>query len=201
MFDPKIQAAYRKIKPSESLRDRVLTATATARPAKILNLRRISNLAACFVAILVFALLATGLLSDPYRVVLSDGTLLGNEARTVVPETAYHTDALMTLSEGVARMRPELTAAENCVHLTLHSPKIATVTVEGGNILLYDSELGEYTANGSVAYFEGECQLWWCLPTMADGESAIMTVCASERIRIEVRYESGRYVASLLPRE
>ena len=202
MFDSKIQEAYRRIKPSDALRARVLATTPAPKTAKVLNLRRIGNLAACFAAVLVIAMLATGLLSDPYQVVLADGTLLGHEARTVEPETAYYTATVpYALAEGVARTQPELTAAENCLHLTLHSPKIATVNVEGGEILLYDGELDAYTAQGSVTYCEGECLLWWQLPTLADGESCVMTVCGKECTRIEVRYCDGAYTATLIPQD
>lgn len=199
MFDEKTKEAYQRIKPSDSLRDRVLTAAERPARARVLNFRRIGNLAACFMVVMVVALLATGLLSDPYRVVLPDGTSLGSEARTVEPDTAYYTGAVpFSLADGLERARPELTAAENCFHFELHSPEIATVTVEQGTILLYDDDLSEYTDCGTVAYFEGECKLWWSIPTLADGESCIMTVCADTCTRIELRFERGVYTATLL---
>ncbi|MBO5110348.1 MAG: hypothetical protein J6D21_06480 [Clostridia bacterium] len=200
MFDAKTKEAYHKIRPSDSLRERVLAVDTAPARAKVLTFRRMGNLAACFVAVVMIAMLAAGLTSDPYRVVLGDGTSLGNEARTVTPDTAYYIGSVpFSLSE--ERMRPELTAAENCLHLELHSPEIATVTVEAGNILLYDGELGEYVDCGNLTYFEGECKLWWCLPTLADGECCILTVCADTCTRVAVRCDGGAYTASLLPED
>ena len=198
MFDAKTKEAYRKIKPSDALRERVLTATAKPAPAKVLNLRRIGNLAACFMAVVLIAVLATGLLSDPHRVVLSDGTILGSNGYEIEPATAYYTGATLTLSEGEARMRPDLSAAENCFHFELHSPKIATVTAEEGTILLFDNDLSEYTDCGTLAYFEGECKLWWSVPAMEDGETLVLTVCSDTCTRIELRYLDGKYTAVLV---
>ena len=154
MFDSKIQEAYRKIKPSDSLRERVLAVDTTPVRAKVLPLRRLTNLAAAFVLFVALVILVRQTVSlDPNYVALSDGTVLSAEAVEVAPVTASYTGAahISFAREGgdEETTYPEPVQVDGCFCLTLHARGLAYLEAAHGSLFLYDEEPEAYVDFGA----------------------------------------------------
>lgn len=198
MFDPKTIEAYRKIKPSDSLRERVLTKSAGKTAPRILTLRKYGNLAACFALLFAVVLLAGGLANtDPNYAVLANGTVLSAEATPIESVTANYTGAARIsfhIEDTQAPTYPDPVEVNSCFYFELHADSLTSLTAEIGSVFLYDEELECYVDCGSTAFFEGKCALYWHIPETRDGETYTMIVSSeSESSYIELVRANGSF--------
>lgn len=184
MFDPKTIEAYHKIKPSDSLRERVLKAEAPASPTRILNLRKYGNLAACFVLTLAIALFAGQLASaDGSYVALADGSTLSAVATPIESVTVNYTGAArisFRMEDTQATTYPDPVEANGCFYFELHAESLTALEAEVGSVFLYDKEAENYVDYGSTAFFEGKAMLYWHVPEIRDGETFCLTLISEE---------------------
>lgn len=184
MFDPKTIEAYRKIKPSDSLRERVLSAEATASAPRILTLRKYGNIAACFVLMLAIALFAGQLATaDGSYVALADGSTLGAVATPIESVTVNYTGAARVsfhMEDTQDTTYPEPVEANGCFYFELHAEGLTAITAEVGSVFLYDKEAEHYVDYGSTAFFEGKATLYWHVPEIRDGETFRLTLISEE---------------------
>lgn len=181
MFDQKTVDAYKRIKPSDGLRDRVLSAKpeTAAKPATILTLKRYASLAACIALVVIIGLAAGRGLSDtPLTVSLADGTALSGEAVSVHPvTTSYTAAARIALHTGDDTVTyPAPASADDCFFLELTSKTTAVVRTEAGSVFMYDEDAGNYLEYTYDAYFEGKAKIYWHIPETEVGESHVLTV-------------------------
>ena len=199
MFDSKIQEAYRKIKPSDSLRERVLAVDTAPVRAKVLPLRRLTNLAAAFVLFVALVILVRQTVSlDPNYVALSDGTVLSAEAVEVAPVTASYTGAahVSFAREGgdEETTYPEPVQVDGCFCLTLHARGLASLEAADGSLFLYDEEPEAYVDFGSTAFFENACSLYWYVPETEDGGVYTLTFTDEATVTtLTLTYADGIY--------
>lgn len=204
MFEQKTVDAYKKIKPSAELRDRVLNAKpqTAGKPAVILTMRRYASLAACIALVVVIGLLAGRGFSDtPLTVSLADGTVLSGNAVSVSPVTTSYTAAariaLHTGNDTVTYPAPE--SADDCFYLELSSKETAVIRTEAGSVFMYDDDAGNYLEYTYDAYFEGKAKIYWHIPETKAGESHLLTVTDKDsETRITLtKTESGYTLSSL----
>ena len=184
MFDQKTVEAYKRIKPSDELREQILNAKPEQRPATILTLKRYASLAACIALVVIVGLIAgRGFADGSLTVTLADGTALSAEAVNVYPVTASYTGAArIAMHTGDdTPVYPAPANADDCFYLEVSSNKTAVIKATSGNIFMYDENLGNYLEYTYDAYFEGKAKIYWHITDMEVGESQFLTVSGGSK--------------------
>ncbi len=205
MFDEKVIKAYKQIKPSDELRDKVLNRQARAPAPKILMIKRIGSIAACLLLVVSLSGVIGRMYGNdsPLTVALSDGTVLGHEATAIETTVASYTGAARIAfyaPETELPTFPAPSSTDNCFYFELSSKSTEMITVNFGSVFIFDTEADNYVDCGTSAFFEGTCQLYWHLPDTTDQTSYRMTVQSEKGSScIELTKQDSGFTAALIP--
>ena len=166
MFDSKDIAAYQKISAPASLREKVISSCTEERNHSWTQsrvLRTVSSLAACFILVICFSVMAIGNLGSA-GVSVSGKALDAGETRTI--------------SGGIAPLSAR-TLSYVDVPIAIDVKGDTKITVSDGILYVLDGKKGEISAtvlSGPVYQIDADTSFVWTVGAEAEEKSFTMTV-------------------------
>ena len=169
MFDSREIAAYQKISAPASLKEKVLSSCTEERSPKMDRnrvIRRVSSLAACFILVICFSVMAIGAFGS-VDVSVSGRALDAGDARTV--------------SSGIAPLGMAGARALSYVDvpIAIDVKGNTDITVSGGMLYVLDGENKEISAtvlSGTVYRTDADTSFIWTVGAEAEKKDFTMTV-------------------------
>ncbi len=208
MFNKKITDAYRKIKAPASLKNKILDMEAgynRHRHLPVFSRRSVFATAAGFlVFVCCLSIVIISVLQAPVTEVKGkDGVSLKKSTRVLEAETVEYEE-----EKQIRIFSTEITAttvkkpsfiAGRCIFFSLKTESSAALTVDSGNILIYDRERDAYVNVGQKTVISGGCELYWQLPEESADSTHTMNIRDGKEntsVIIEFKNETGTYTAS-----
>jgi hypothetical protein len=208
MFNKKTTDAYRKIKAPASLKNKILDMEVRYNRRKnfpVYIRRSVLTTAAGFlVFVCCLSLVLISVLQAPVTEVKSgDSITLTKSARVLKAETVEYEEEnqiqLFDTGISAATVKKSLHNAGNCIFFSLKTESSAALTVDSGNILIYDSKRDAYINVGQNTVISGGCELYWQLPEESADSTHTMSISGEKEntsVIIQFENETGTYTAS-----